>query len=103
MQGNVLRWGEIPTSNYPGNVTTSIRRAMTGLLRKTGVSRDQVFGIGIAVTGVIDQTEGMCRYSAALNSREVPIARLVQEATGIPTHIDNDANAVAIGEKLFGR
>jgi predicted NBD/HSP70 family sugar kinase len=103
MQGNVLSECEIPSSNHPGNVTTSIRRAMTGLLRKTGVSRDQVFGIGIAVTGVIDQTEGMCRYSAALNWREVPIARLVQEATGIPTHIDNDANAVAIGEKLFGR
>src|SRR5260370_20102930 len=70
MQGNVLSECEIPSSNHPGNVTTSIHRVMTGLLRKTGVSRDQVFGIGIAVIGVIDQTEVMCRYSSALNCRE---------------------------------
>jgi predicted NBD/HSP70 family sugar kinase len=60
-------------------------------------------GIGIAVTGVIDERAGLCRYSAALGWRDVPLAKLVRDSTGVESYVGNDANAVAIGEKLFGR
>jgi predicted NBD/HSP70 family sugar kinase len=103
MQGNVVGEYEIPPSDTPQKTASTIRRAMTYLLRQTGVSRDRLFGIGIAVSGVIDEDAGLCRYSAALNWRDIPIARLVNEATGVDAHVGNDANAVAIGEKLFGR
>src|SRR5580698_856114 len=103
MQGNVVSEYEIPRSDTPQNMASTIRRAMTYLLRQTGVSREHLLGIGIAVSGVIDENAGLCRYSAALSWRDVPIARLVTEATGVDAHVGNDANAVAIGEKLFGR
>jgi predicted NBD/HSP70 family sugar kinase len=103
MQGNIVGEYEIPPSETPEKMASTIRRAMNHLLRQTGVSRARLLGIGIAVTGVIDERAGLCRYSAALNWRDVPIARLVGEATGVDTYVGNDANAVAIGEKLFGR
>ncbi len=31
-----------------------------------------------------------------------PIAKIVERVTGMPTYIDNDAHAVALGQKLFG-
>jgi predicted NBD/HSP70 family sugar kinase len=103
MQGNVVGEYEIPPSDTPQKTASTIRRAMTCLLRQTGVSREHLLGIGIAVSGVIDESAGLCRYSAALGWRDVPIARLVTEATDVDAHVGNDANAVAIGEKLFGR
>jgi predicted NBD/HSP70 family sugar kinase len=103
MQGNIAGEYEIPPSETPEKTASTIRRAMQQLLRQTGVSPARLLGIGIAVTGVIDERAGLCRYSAALNWRDVPIARLVREATGVDTYVGNDANAVAIGEKLFGR
>ncbi|HEY1744430.1 MAG TPA: ROK family transcriptional regulator [Granulicella sp.] len=103
MQGNVVGECEIPPNDVPKNVGVIIRRAMNDLLRRTRVPRDRLLSIGIAVTGVVDETDGTCRYSAALNWRDVPIAKLVQEATGVNAYVGNDANAVAIGEKLFGR
>ena len=103
MQGNVVGECEIPPNDVPKNVGLIIRRAMNDLLRRTRVPRDRLLSIGIAVTGVVDETDGICRYSAALNWRDVPIAKLVQEATGVNAYVGNDANAVAIGEKLFGR
>jgi predicted NBD/HSP70 family sugar kinase len=103
MQGNVVGECEIPSSDAPHKVATTIRRAMNDLLRQTGVARDRLLSIGIAVTGVIDENAGVCRYSSALNWRDVPIAQLVKEATGVDAYVGNDANAVAIGEKLFGR
>jgi predicted NBD/HSP70 family sugar kinase len=103
MQGNIAGEYEIPPSETPEKTASTIRRAMQQLLRQTGVSPARLLGIGIAVTGVIDERAGLCRYSAALNWRDVPIARLVRVATGVDTYVGNDANAVAIGEKLFGR
>jgi predicted NBD/HSP70 family sugar kinase len=103
MQGNVVGECEIPSSDAPQKVATTIRRAMNDLLRQTGVPQDRLLSIGIAVTGVIDENAGVCRYSSALNWRDVPIAQLVKEATGVDAYVGNDANAVAIGEKLFGR
>lgn len=103
MQGKIAGEYEIPPSETPEKTASTIRRAMQQLLRQTGVSPARLLGIGIAVTGVIDERAGLCRYSAALNWRDVPIARLVREATGVDTYVGNDANAVAIGEKLFGR
>jgi predicted NBD/HSP70 family sugar kinase len=103
MQGNVVSEYEIPPSDTPHKTASAIRRAMNNLLRQGGVSRDRLLGIGIAVTGVIDENAGLCRYSAALSWRDVPIAHLVKEATGVEAYVGNDANAVAIGEKLFGR
>lgn len=103
MQGNVVGECEIPPSDAPQKIGATIRRAMNDLLRRTAVSRSRLLSIGIAVTGVVDEDNGVCRYSAALNWRDVPIAELVKKATGVEAYVGNDANAVAIGEKLFGR
>jgi predicted NBD/HSP70 family sugar kinase len=59
--------------------------------------------VGIAVSGIVNAAEGVCRYSAALNWKNVPIAQVMTRALHIPAWIDNDANAVAVGEKFFGR
>lgn len=103
MQGNVVGECEIPPSDAPRKIGATIRQAMNDLLRRTGVPRSRLLSIGIAVTGVVDEDNGVCRYSAALNWRDIPIAELVKKATGVEAYVGNDANAVAIGEKLFGR
>jgi predicted NBD/HSP70 family sugar kinase len=59
--------------------------------------------VGIAVAGIVNAAEGVCRYSAALNWRDVPVARLIGKALRLPAWVENDANAVAVGEKFFGR
>jgi predicted NBD/HSP70 family sugar kinase len=103
MQGNVIGECEIPPGDAPQKLATTVRQAMNDLLRQTGVPRNRLLSIGIAVTGVVDENTGVCRYSAALNWRDVPIAQLVKKTTGVDAYVGNDANAVAIGEKLFGR
>ena len=103
MQGNVVAEYEIVASSTPERAVSAIRRGTNDLLRKAGIDKNHLLGIGIAVTGVIDEHAGLCCYSAALGWRDVPLAKLVRDSTGIETYVGNDANAVAIGEKLFGR
>jgi predicted NBD/HSP70 family sugar kinase len=102
LRGEIVGECPTPVTQQPAETAAAMRKGVAQLLRTTGVAKARVLGAGIAVTGIVDQESGTCRYSAALNWRDVPIGALIQRATGIRTHIDNDANAVAIGQKLFG-
>ena len=100
--GNVLVEHEIGMIMKPEAVAAAIGRGITHLTRTSGISREQVLGIGIALSGHVNHAQGICLQSNLLGWHNVPVARIVERATDIPTFIDNDAHAVALGEKLFG-
>ncbi len=60
-------------------------------------------GIGIGVAGVVDSKTGVVRRSPNLPQVEgIDFAGILKEKYGIPVHIENDANAAAVGEKFAG-
>ncbi|MGY5116195.1 ROK family protein [Streptomyces sp. 900105755] len=59
-------------------------------------------GIGVTISGDVDGHTGTVQYSPFLNWRRVPLARLVQTATGIPAVIENDVRALTVAEQWFG-
>ena len=73
------------------------------LLTVAGVDRAKIIGIGLGVPGPIDMTSGTIGSTAILpgwrgtNPREELAAR-----TGVPVHVDNDANLGALGESVWG-
>ncbi|WP_062214233.1 ROK family transcriptional regulator [Streptomyces sp. NBRC 109706] len=73
------------------------------LLTVAGVDRGKIIGIGLGVPGPIDITSGTIGSTAILpgwrgtNPREELAAR-----TGVPVHVDNDANLGALGESVWG-
>ncbi|PBB84520.1 ROK family transcriptional regulator [Mesorhizobium sp. WSM3876] len=60
----------------------------------------ELSGIGIAVPGVIDQ--GVCRLSHRFNWVDVPIAAMLAELVHVPVWADDDTNAFALAQQLFG-
>jgi predicted NBD/HSP70 family sugar kinase len=61
-----------------------------------------VYGIGIGTAGVIDSIHGIVHHGTYAHWRDTPLADLVHRATGLPTIIDNDVNALAVSEHWFG-
>jgi glucokinase-like ROK family protein len=59
-------------------------------------------GMGLATPGTVDLNEGVLIFAPNLHWKDVPFRKIFSEATKLKTHIDNDANAAAIGEHLFG-
>jgi glucokinase len=58
--------------------------------------------LGMGVPGIITP-EGIVRVSPNLPPlNNVPLAALMQEQLGFPVTLGNDANAIALGEALFG-
>ncbi|WP_247628641.1 ROK family transcriptional regulator [Microbacterium croceum] len=86
-----------------GSSVEAVRDAVVRVVdRLTAGAEGPIGGIGIALSGDVDRAGGRVRDSALLGWQGVPFARMVQEATGIPTLLDNDVRALTTTELLFG-
>ena len=72
------------------------------LLAQVGVRPEQVPVCGISSPGPIDIDRGMIGRSPNMVWANVPICRDVAAGLGIPTVLQNDANAGALAEWFFG-
>lgn len=99
--GNVIRERHAPLPGTPQQVAQAIQEQLPAL--RAGLSPSKVRGIGLALSGAVDHQTGVCLSSANLGWQDVPIAALVETATGLPTWLENDAHAIAVGERFFGR
>lgn len=90
-------------STEPGVLVERIAAEANCLLKASGRSRERLVGLGVGMAGVIDPAEGVCVYSPFLHWRQVPVRRLLEEKLARPVYLDNDVNALAAAETLFGR
>jgi predicted NBD/HSP70 family sugar kinase len=100
--GNVLAEHQIGVEMVPEAVAAAIAQGIPHLTRASNISREKVLGIGVALSGHVNHAQGICLHSNLLGWHDVPIARIIERVTRMPTYIDNDAHAVALGQKLFG-
>jgi len=64
---------------------------------------NRILGLGVAVPGMVDTNEGVLIYAPHLDWHDVPFKKIFSESTGLDVvYIENDANASAIGEHLYG-
>ena len=73
------------------------------ILARAGAEQKKVLGIGIGSPGIVNSKEGI--VIAAGNLPELFGARLAEifhQKFGLPVQVENDVNADALGEMLFG-
>ncbi|MGW7255205.1 ROK family transcriptional regulator [Streptomyces sp. NPDC054834] len=86
-----------------GSVVLAIARLVDELRAAAGLERaDSLHGVGVTISGDVDSQLGTVQYSPFLNWRRVPLAQLVESATGTPTVIENDVRALTVAEQWFG-
>lgn len=86
-------------SSEVADVDHAVRRIVAEL---RALSPTSVAGLGVAVSGDVDRDLGIVRHSALLGWRGVPLARALEDATGIPTVLENDVRALTVTESFFG-
>lgn len=95
--GVLLKEGSVPTDlpRPAESVCDSI--AQLCLQLSDGV---EVSGIGVGCPGTVDG--GIVRYSNNLNWHDFAMAEYLEQKTGLPVVLANDANVAALGEALVG-
>jgi predicted NBD/HSP70 family sugar kinase len=66
-------------------------------------NKGSIEAVGVSLPGLVDPSTGTASYVPYFKWRDVPIAKTISTAFGLPVIIDNDANAVALAELWFGR
>ena len=61
-----------------------------------------VEAIGVGAAGLVEWPAGRLIWAPHNAYRQLPLRRLLYEGTGLPTVVDNDANAAAWAEVCFG-
>jgi len=104
-QGRVVLSRSRPTHGPGGGDAVprllALAAEVAGLARPRGY---RVVGVGAGVPGIVDGATGAIRGEAH-NVPELgglPLARLLTRALGVPAAVDNDVNALALGEWTWG-
>lgn len=84
-------------------VVGSIMSVIGRLLDEGKVSYGHLAGIGVGVAGHVDSQEGLVVYCPNLPIEKLNLKANIQDEYSVPVFIENDANAAAVGEKVFGQ
>jgi predicted NBD/HSP70 family sugar kinase len=86
----------------PEKVVSLCATAIDSVVSRSGIARERIAGVGIGVPGWVRVRSGMIHWNPIFTAREVPLRRMMEEATGLPVAMDNDANLVGLAELWFG-
>jgi glucokinase len=105
MKGRIIRKVKRPTEaeRGPDHVIGKLFEMTHQLIDGTRVELDQVAGIGVSCGGPLDTKTGIVYSPPNLPGWDaIPLKAKIEEEFGIPAIIENDANAGALAEWMFG-
>lgn len=103
--GDVLaeRMQATSASAAPSGILDTLFAMAEETLAEAGLSRDDLSGVGVSFGGPVDFAGGKAVTCHHLPGWENYALRdVIADRTGLPTIVDNDANAAALGEVMFG-
>jgi glucokinase len=106
VQAGVVQDGElIQEVRFETSASASKEQILAELVHSLGplVTAD-VAGIGIGVPGLVDEENGIVHNVQNIPSwREVHLKQHLASHFAMPVYLTNDANAFAVGEKMYGQ
>jgi glucokinase len=104
LEGNVLSKYTISTNAFEGDkvVMDRLISVIDEVIKESGKSTDEIKAIGIGSPGPLDSKKGIIVETPNLPFKNFNLIKPIVDKFGVPTYLENDANAAAIGEYLLG-
>jgi glucokinase len=96
---HVLHRGQEPSH---GQTADEVLALLEREIREAIGAVDGVAAVGLGVPATIDHRRGIAINAVNLPIANVPIGEEMRKRLGVPVFIDNDANAAALAEFLYG-
>lgn len=102
LKGNVVReiYQHITNTEYE-HVFSIIKKSINDLIESAPDSPYGIIGIGIGVPGIVNN-QGEILIAPNLHWENIQLKQQIEKTFNLPVVIENEANAGAYGEKLFG-
>lgn len=104
LEGNIIETHIVSTNASEGEtvVLNRIIGAIDKVMLNTNTSKEDVQAIGIGAPGPLDAKNGIIIEPSNLPFINFDLVTPIREKYNMPVYLDNDANAAAIGEFMFG-
>jgi predicted NBD/HSP70 family sugar kinase len=100
LAGRIVEQKDFLTDPDPENTL----RDVIALVQQFSLNnKGSIEAVGVSLPGLVDPATGNAVYVPYFKWRDIPVAKIISAAIGLPVIIDNDANAVALAELWFGR
>ncbi|MDE7299972.1 MAG: ROK family glucokinase [Lachnospiraceae bacterium] len=102
-QGELLEKWEIPTrrENKGENILPDVAGTIRNKLEERGVKKEELAGVGVGIPGPV-RSDGTVLKCANLGWGITRANQILEELTGLPVRVANDANVAALGEMWKG-
>ncbi len=100
LAGRIVEQEEFPTDADPSK---TLNQVVSVIKQLSARNKGSIEAVGVSLPGLVDPSTGNAVYVPYFKWRDIPVAKSISTAVGLPVIIDNDANAVALAELWFGR
>lgn len=103
VRGDILDKWEIPTltANGGSRILPDVADSVMEAVKRHDLKKDQIRGIGVGVPAAVDKN-GFVPKTTNLGWIDKPVKKELEERTGLPVRVGNDANMAALGEMWKG-
>lgn len=103
-KGSIL-WRQLETADPAASQDKTLGQTRSLVEQAIELCRQdarRVLGLSFSIPGTVDLEEGVLIFAPNLHWRNVPFRKIFSALTGLNVFIENDANAAAVAEHLFG-
>ncbi|MDT4895302.1 MAG: hypothetical protein QOH25_379 [Acidobacteriota bacterium] len=100
LAGRVLEQEKFPTDPQ---FEKTIRRVVDCVQAMACKYKGSIEAVGVSLPGLVDTAMSRVLYVPYFKWRDLEIAEIITNATGLDVTVENDANAAALAELWFGR
>ena len=103
-KGNILGDFKVATEVEKGEeyIINDIEKSIRSVAANAKLNLEEIKRIGVGSPGPLSIKKGIVYETSNLPFKNFPIVEMLESKINIPVVLENDANAAALGEKLFG-
>jgi predicted NBD/HSP70 family sugar kinase len=106
LDGEILAYRSLNMEDFSGDASAFIdtmAEMVHGLIAESGIPRDKLLGLGIAVPGPVNTAEGRIMSPPNMKIlRYLPLRQFMEDKIKLPVLVNKDTNAIALGEHWRG-
>lgn len=92
---------DLMTARSPVHALNTLSKAISTLIRKTGVPAQRIFGVGVAIAGVVDAVRGVVLQSPNIGWSDVPLTDVLTRTLRLPVRTEAMHHALNLAESRF--
>ena len=91
-----------PMGSSPELVLTRLANRLSALLEKQAIDRSKVYGIGLAIPGIVHGEQGLIVEGSLKGWDNFPLRHFFDKRFDFPFFVENDVKTLTLGEFQFG-